>query len=74
MSKQVQKSHNAGIQEGISLAGSQAALGRILGLDQCTVSIYLLGKVLCPLKVAIRLEKKLGVARWKTRPDEFGQG
>lgn len=64
---------NPGIEEGIQRAGGkQQSLAEKLGVDQCTISTYRTGKVTVPLKVAIRMEKKLGVERWKTRPDEFG--
>jgi transcriptional regulator with XRE-family HTH domain len=62
--------------EGIALAlrkvgGVQRELAEKLGIDQSTISRYLSGSLPVPVRVALRIEKEMGVPRALIRPDVF---
>ncbi|MBO0987577.1 helix-turn-helix domain-containing protein [Delftia sp. SD083] len=59
------------LREAISLAGSQAALGRLMGHSQVLVHKWLNSSKPLGEKHCAKLEKLLGIHRSRSRPDDW---
>ena len=61
--------NTTGIEQAIKAAGSQEALGRLLGVRQSLVSYWKLRRI--PAEWVLRIEAATGVSRHDLRPDIY---
>ncbi|MDH0777509.1 helix-turn-helix domain-containing protein [Delftia tsuruhatensis] len=61
------------LREAISMAGSQSALGRLMGHSQVLVHKWLNSPRPLGEKHCVKLEKLLGIPRSRSRPDDWEQ-
>ncbi|WP_366936971.1 YdaS family helix-turn-helix protein [Acidithiobacillus sp.] len=60
------------IQKAISAAGSQSALGRLVGVSQPAVRKWACGLSQPSAKSALSIERELGISRYELLPHVFG--